>query len=86
MSADDRPAGTPEITLVRRRAGRNGTFAVTAMFGDESLYTDAFEVAKAEDRDRFLDRICKDRSGIDKGRRSPSSGPLVSASSRDRAG
>ncbi|MBN2024922.1 MAG: hypothetical protein JW809_19250 [Pirellulales bacterium] len=46
--------------------GKNGTATITACLGDEVLAVETMNVTRSKARDAFLNKVCKERPGIDR--------------------
>ena len=55
---------SPELVFEFSRNGKLAGMTVTAKIGDDVLHCDRLDIAKAKQRDDFVDSICKDRPGI----------------------
>lgn len=58
--------GTDELSLDWQPGGRNGSGTLVARLGDEIIDVDKGQIAKDSFRRRVIDRLCKDRPGIDR--------------------
>ena len=61
----DRAAAPADDLLIDWRPGHNGDVVLTARLGAAVLHQDQVALAKATDRDRFTDELCRHRPGID---------------------
>ena len=48
------------------KPGRDGLKVLTASMGGNVIHKDAIDVAKASERERFADKLCDGRAGIDR--------------------
>jgi hypothetical protein len=57
---------SPELEIRHVRVGRNGTLELTAKDEGEVVHVDLVEIARAADRERFAEALCRALHGIDR--------------------